>query len=206
VRIALLGVLGCVSPAAPVATPPPATPVAITIDAAVAPVPDAPVVEDVVVDAAPPPLAVLRQLPGIAIVESMNEARHEHGGKPASIGNVAVNFEVTDHRSHAVAAERVELLRAHCRETAWHDRTPLKIAEYQLYDWTNPDPLATSKSRIALPAAPGRYQVSSGFAAVAAYQACDRFGFALRLVVDGARMDLEVPLEVIRFEPLRHKH
>jgi hypothetical protein len=208
VRIALVALVGCASPAAPsrgVTAAPPAPAIAVDAPSAIA-VPDAPVVEDVVVDAAPPPLAVLRQLPGIAIVESVNEARHEHGGKPATIGHVAINFEVADRRAHAVSAERVEMLRAHCRESAWHDRTPLHITEYQLFDWTNPDPLATSKSRIALPTAPGRYQVAIGFASVTAYQACDRFGFALRLVVDGARVDLELPLDVIRFEPLRHKH
>jgi hypothetical protein len=58
---------------------------------------------------------------------------------------------------------------------------------------------------VTLPATPARdpYVISVRFAPVDAYQACDRFAFAVRLVVDGTAVELEAPLQVTRYEPLR---
>ena len=157
---------------------------------------------DVVDTAPPPPLAVLQRVPGVAIFESRNFSSHGHGGPPASLDNVFVILEIEDRRPHAISADRVELLRASCRETAWHDRTPLHITGYRLYRDTA-DPIANNPSRLALPAVPGQYSISIDFTAVPAYQACDRFGYAVQLIIDGARVPLELPLDIKRLEPLR---
>jgi len=149
-------------------------------------------------------LAVLQGFPGLDLVESSNHAFHEHGGDAAKISHAALTFEVRDGRAHVIAVHRIELLRAHCREDTWHDRTRLTITGYEAYAWTSHDPIATGRARVTLPAGdPQRYGVTVRFAPVAAYQACDRFGFAIDLVVDGARFQTEIPLDVTRFEPLR---
>jgi hypothetical protein len=43
------------------------------------------------------------------------------------------------------------------------------------------------------------------FAPVPVYQACDRFAFGVTLLVDGKRRGAEVPLRVVRMEPLRRR-
>ena len=163
---------------------------------------DDPPVTDVVVTARPTPLAVLQRVPGVAIFESRNFASHGHGGPPASLDHVFVILDIEDRRSHAISADGVELLRASCGETAWHDRTPLHVTGYRLYRDTE-DPIAKNSRRLAMPAVPGHYSISIDFAAVPAYQACDRFGFAVQLIIDGARVPLELPLDIKRLEPLR---
>lgn len=75
-----------------------------------------------------PQLATLHQLPGIAIVESVNFAHHAHGGAAASIDQVAINFKVVDNRPHTITAESVAMLRASCGEVSWRDRIALKLA------------------------------------------------------------------------------
>jgi len=152
---------------------------------------------DVFSNARSQPLAVLQRVPGIAIMESRNFAQHAHGGPPASLDRVFITFEIEDRRPHAISAERVELLRASCRETAWRDRTPLHLTGYRLYRDTE-DPIAKSPVRLALPTVPGEYSIEIAFKAISAYQACDRFAFAVKLVIDGARLSLELPLDIKR--------
>ena len=152
---------------------------------------------DVFSNARSQPLAVLQRVPGIAIMESRNFAQHAHGGPPASLDRVFITFEIEDRRPHAISAERVELLRASCRETAWRDRTPLHLTGYRLYRDTE-DPIAKSPVRLALPTVPGEYSIEIAYKAISAYQACDRFAFAVKLVIDGARLSLELPLDIKR--------
>jgi hypothetical protein len=54
-----------------------------------------------------------------------------------------------------------------------------------------------------VPAKPDLYSVGASFTGVSAYQACDRFAFAITLVVDGRSVSIEAPLRVKRYEPLR---
>jgi hypothetical protein len=214
VRIALLALVGCAS-AAPTAAPTttaPTTTAASTVPTELPPLPsrppepktakDDPPEPDVFSNPHSQPLAVLQRVPGVAIMESRNFAQHGHGGPPASLDRVFIIFEIEDRRPHAISAQRVELLHASCRETAWRDRTPLHVTGYRLYRDTE-DPIAKSPLRLALPAVPGEYSIEIAFTAIRAYQACDRFAFAVQLVVDGARIPLELPLDIKRLEPLR---
>lgn len=150
-----------------------------------------------------PTFVVLHKLPGIDVVESTNHGRHMHGGPAASIGEASIRFQVTDKRAHKVSVTRLEFLDGHCRETTWSSRKRLKIVGHAAHDWDNVDPIATGKTGVTLPAVPDLYSVEVSFPPISAYQACDRFAFAVRIVVDGKRLDLEVPLEIKRYEPLR---
>ncbi|MBA3391359.1 MAG: hypothetical protein H0T89_01890 [Deltaproteobacteria bacterium] len=179
--------------------------VTATVDAATASAPPDPPPDDPPEPAdAPVVFEVAQSFPGIDLVESVNHARHEHGGKAASIGHASIKFEVRDGRAHTIEVKAIELLRAHCREEKWRDRTRLKITGHEAFNWTSSDPIAKGKASVALPAnPPQRYSVRVQFVPVDAYQSCDRFGFAVDLVVDRVRFKTELPLEVMRFEPIR---
>lgn len=150
-----------------------------------------------------PTLAVLHKLPGISVVDSVNQGRHMHGGPAASIGQASIRIQVTDKRAHKVSVTRLEFLGGHCRETTWSSRKRLTIVGHTAHDWDDVDPIASGKTSVTLPAVPDLYSVDVLFPPISAYQACNRFAFAVRLVVDGKRIDLEVPLEIKRYEPLR---
>ncbi len=151
-----------------------------------------------------PTFAVLHALRGIDVVESVNHASHMHGGDAASIHDAALNVLVTDGRVHTVKVTKLELLRGHCRTTTWASRTPLGVTGYTVNDWDSVDPLATGTSSVTLPAKSDLYSVTVSFDGVSAYQACDRFAFAVSVVVDGTVVAIEVPLQIKRYEPLRN--
>ena len=152
-----------------------------------------------------PDFPVLHALPGIDVVASSNQASHMHGGSPASIEGASVNVVVKDSRAHTIEVTKLELLRGHCREKTWTSRDSLTVSGYEVYDWDNVDPLAkhAAFAPLKLPAKPELYSVKVLFDAVSVYQACDRFAFAIWIVVDGKSLDLETPLDVKRYEPLR---
>ncbi len=150
-----------------------------------------------------PTFAVLHALRGIDVVESVNHASHGHGGDAASIHDASFNVLVTDGRVHTVKVTKLELLRGHCRTTTWDSRTPLAVTGYRVNEWDSFDPIATGTSSVKLPAKSDLYSVMASFAGVSAYQACDRFAFATQLVIDGTRVAIEAPLQVMRYEPLR---
>ena len=151
-----------------------------------------------------PNLAAIQALPGIDVVESANQASHVHGGDGASIDHASVNFLVKDGKTHTLEVGKLEMLRGHCRETTWTSRELLVVTGYAMYDWDSADPLAKLPpfAKVRLPAKPDLYSVSIGFDAFSVYQACDRFAFAIRMVVDGKPVELEVPLQVKRYEPI----
>lgn len=151
-----------------------------------------------------PVLAVLQALPGIDVVESLNQASHVHGGDGASIDHTTVNFMVKDSKPHTLEVTKLEMLRGHCRETTWTSRDALAVTGYEVFDWDSADPLAkyAAFAKVRFPAKPDLYSVSVKFEAMSVYQACDRFAFAVRMAVDGKVLDFEVPLDVKRYEPL----
>lgn len=160
------------------------------------------------IDAAAPPNArpvfeVLHALAGIDVVESETRVWHIHGGAPAKVYVASINVVVKDARAHTIRATGLELLRGHCRTTTWDSRTALAITGYTLHDWDSADPIATGATKITLPATSDLYSVGIEFQGVSAYQACDRFAFAVQLVIDGTKVSLEVPLQVTRRDPLR---
>ncbi len=150
-----------------------------------------------------PTFAVLRSRPGIDIVESINHASHIHGGDAATIDHASINVLVTNRKAHTLSVKKLELLRGLCQSTTWESRKVLKVTGYAGYDWDSADAIASGKTNVTLPAKPDLYQVSVAFAGVSAYQACDRFAFAVQLVVDGTRVAIEVPLQIKRKQPLR---
>lgn len=149
-----------------------------------------------------PTFAVLRSRPGIDIVESVNHASHLHGGDAASIDHASINVLVTNTKAHTIAVKKLELLRGHCRTATWESRKVLKVTGYHAYDWDSADAIASGTKAVTLPVKPDLYQVSVAFAGVSAYQACDRFAFAVQLVVDGKPVAIEVPLQIKRKQPL----
>jgi hypothetical protein len=151
-----------------------------------------------------PILAVMRGLPGIDVVESVNQASHVHGGEAAAIDHAQINFQVKDTKPHALEVTKLEMLRGHCRETTWSSRDALVVTGYAVYDWENTDPLAkfAAFAKVRLPNTPDLYSVAVTFDSLSVYQACDRFAFAVKMVVDGKALEIEVPLQVKRYEPL----
>ncbi|MEO8703769.1 MAG: hypothetical protein ABI867_27210 [Kofleriaceae bacterium] len=150
-----------------------------------------------------PKLAVKKALPGVDVVESVNQASHVHGGSPVSITEASVNLVVKDGKAHTVVVSKLELLRGNCNETTWSSRDVLKPLGYEIHDWDTVDPVAKGTTKITLPAKSDLYSMSVRFAPVSAYQACDRFAFSVRMLVDGKPVALEAPLQIKRYEPLR---
>jgi hypothetical protein len=185
-------------PAAPLHVAPVAVAPAATSDASTAPSD-----EEASTPVTRPSFAVLRALPGIDVLESENHARHVHGGAAASIGAATIRVRVRDTRPHSIVVTRLALLRGHCRETTWSDRRTLTPVGYEVHDWDHHDPLASEAARATVPGTPDLYAVTVRFAPVDAYQACDRFAFDVQLDIDGTPLELELPLHVMRFEPLR---
>lgn len=155
-----------------------------------------------------PELKKLRELgPGIDLVETINLKMHVHGGKPATINAMAVNVRVHDGKPHAIAIDRVQMLRANCNNPAgtWDSRVALRVAGLELYDWDYVAPESSGKEKVTTPAKNDLYQVKVALSPAEAYQACDRFAFAFRAEVDGTKVTLELPLSVMREEPLRNE-
>jgi hypothetical protein len=149
-----------------------------------------------------PQLAVLHALPGIDIIESSNSAIHDHGGKPADISHVRINVRVYGGR-HIIRVTSLALLDGRCGTTTWSTRTPLTPQGHKLTTWSGAVVFASRTDEIAVPLQPDRYSIAINFPAVPVYQACDRFAFAVTLSVDDTPVDLELPLDVTREEPLR---
>lgn len=203
--IVILLAMGCAGSEVTQVKPPPADePPKPASDAA----PLARTQADAAIDAATPSrerpvFAVLHARPGIDVVESVNHASHMHGGSPASITHASLNVVVKDAGPHVVSVAKLELLHGHCHKTTWTKRDLLKVKGYEVHDWDAVDPVATGTTDVTLPHAPDLYSVYVQLATPAlAYSACDRFAFAVKLVIDGTPLALEVPLDVTRYESL----
>jgi hypothetical protein len=147
-------------------------------------------------------LKTLHSFPGIDLVESINSARHEHGGPPAKVYRATMNFEVRDMRAHRIEVRSIAVVFDHCgKKKAKGDVKPRKLLGHELYTWDSADPIATGKAGVVTPAGkPERYSVTVAFDGLETYTGC---GFAIDLVVDRVRKQIELPLNIIRFEPLR---
>ena len=155
-------------------------------------------------DDKPVELAVLHAFPGIDVVESINQARHEHGGPPAPLSEVTINFEVRDARAHSISVKKLEIVFSNCGPKQKREKTdvkPLKITGHELYTWDDVDPIAKGAASVSTPSGgPKRYSVQATFDGITTYSAC---AFAIDLVVDRVRKKIELPLTIKRFEPLR---
>ncbi len=153
-----------------------------------------------------PKLAVVHAFAGLDLVETINQEMHIHGGTPATVAKARMNFQLRDGKTHVVIAKKLELLHGYCNDPKkWAERKLLAVSGYQVNDWDHADAVASAKDRANLPAKRDLFQVVVAFEGVSAYQACDRFGFALSLDVDGKTAEVELPLDVIREEPLRKR-
>jgi hypothetical protein len=153
---------------------------------------------------APPDREILAHHGGIDLLESPNYASHTHGGPPAELHRANLSFANVDGREHGISVHKVELLRSHCGEkTGWHSRKKLKIRSISLSSWNESSPISSHASKITVPAGQNTYRLSVAVDSFTVYQACDRFGFGLSLRVDGVDAQIELPLRVKRYEPMR---
>ena len=151
-----------------------------------------------------PKLATVHGFTGVDLVETLNQEMHIHGGDPALVAKAHLNFNVRDGKAHVVVAKKLELLHGYCNDKQkWATRTALPVTGYRVNDWDRVEPISSTKDKATLPAKKDLFQVELAFKGQLAYQACDRFAFAMSLVVDGTAAAVELPLDVIREEPLR---
>ncbi len=151
-----------------------------------------------------PKLAVVHAFEGVDLVTTINQETHVHGGDPALVAEAHLNFQNRDGKAHAVVAKQLELLHGYCNDKKkWATRTKLPVTGYRVNDWDHVATLSAAKDKATLPAKQDLFQVTMTFTGQEAYQACDHFGFAMSLVVDGKAAPIEIPLDVIREEPLR---
>lgn len=139
---------------------------------------------------------------GVEVLPVTGYAQHVHGGAPAKVASTSLRLEAGDAAPHEVRVVGVELLSRVCRETAWSSRSPLQVRGVT---WS---PSPDGEDEDVAGAVPVLTVAGSGvlrvrFDAVSVYQACDGFGFAVSLELDGVAHEVEVPLEVKRYEPLR---
>ncbi len=127
-----------------------------------------------------------------------------HGGAPAKVHTLWINLDNALGRAHRVRVTKLSWLRSHCRSTGWDSSKPLRVASLDVNAWDELDPSVTGTSSVVLPARADWYQLRVHFDGITAYQACDRFGAEVELEVDGRRVTIELPYNVVRYEPLRH--
>ena len=149
-----------------------------------------------------PELAVKHAFPGIDIVSSINDARHEHGGPPAKLDHVVINFEVRDTRAHTLSVRKVEIVQLECgkkRDPKLIDT--LKIVDHELYTWEDLDPIAKDKASVKTPAGMAqRLGLHVNFEGITSYTGC---AFLVDIVVDRVRKKIELPLQIKRMQPVR---
>lgn len=148
-----------------------------------------------------PELAVLHSFPGIDLVETINDVQHGHGGPPAKVNHAFINFEVRDVRAHKIEVRSISIVFDHCRG-AKKRKTDVQrraLQGLELSTWHGVDPIAKGKASVSTPAGkPAGYGVKVLFDGVATYSGC---GFAIDLVVDRVRKQIELPLTITRLEP-----
>lgn len=143
---------------------------------------------------------VATQVGKLSLRGGYNEYRHAHGGAPARVGLARFQVSNQDAKPQLLEILGIELLHGHCREQGYSSRMRLRIAE-ALVD----DKPAKRWQELIVPAG-STSALSLGFQAVAAYQGCDRFAFALRVRSGAAVKTIEAPLRIVRMEPLRPHH
>jgi len=119
-------------------------------------------------------------VPAVELGPGRNHVIHTHGGDGAIVSRVELVVHADDDRAHTIEVRGIELL----------------VGSGNAKDWFSRTPLAVENRVIAVPA--GARRVYLTFAAVEVYNACERFAFAVDVVIDGDRRSLEVPLTVER--------
>jgi hypothetical protein len=145
-------------------------------------------------------LATLHAFPGVDLVESVNDVTHDHYGPPAKVHQAFLNFEVLDTRAHQIEVRSIAVVVDNCgKKKAKGDVKPRKLAGHELYAWDSSDPIAKGKAGVRTPPGkPDRFTVEVEFASFDTTRAC---GFAIDIVVDRVRKQIELPLRIIREEP-----
>ena len=155
-------------------------------------------------DADVPELASLAIVGGVELLESANFGSHAHGGSPAELDEARLNLANRDGKPHAISVSRIELLDAHCgKDQGWDRRERLDLRGVDLTIWNEADPVSEGKTGVQVPDVARTYQLTAHVAPFKVYQACDRFGFAMHLDIDGQAHLVELPLRVKRYNPIR---
>jgi hypothetical protein len=123
----------------------------------------------------------------LKIVGEEQTVYHTHGGPGAMVSSFTLRVTNGSRAAHTVAVGTLELLHGSPSEREWKSAQPLPVLEPSA-----PVPIA--------PGADARLTLT--FDAVEVYQAYDRFGFRVKLTVDGAPREIVTDLDVEREEPL----
>jgi len=138
-------------------------------------------------------LEVLHEFPGIDIVFSVNDRIMQHGGRPASIDNMSINFEVRDTRAHTIAVRDLAMTSDCKSKKRKFDKLKIKGLELSPWDSNKPDKGTASVSTPSGKAA--RYQLRVRFDEVKSSEGC---AFAVDLVIDRVRKKIELPLRITK--------
>lgn len=134
------------------------------------------------------------------VLPTHHEVWHTHGGDAAWIYSLSCALQNVTSKPVSVEVMSVELLIGHCVQPGWFSRTPLAL---QKMEWSSDPSQKTGKSQGA------KHHIAPDQAAyaqltykpVSVYNACERFAYGVKLLVDGAPQTLELPLNVVREEP-----
>ncbi len=150
-----------------------------------------------------PHFDTLYELPGIDIVESINEYTHQTGDGGANIDDAHIYMRNNDGASHVFRVKKLELLHGHCGSQKWQERTTIAIKDLQtdVYDESDTVVHAGPKDKIAVPAVKDIVTLEASFKAMRIYNECDRYAFAFQLEVDGKVKPIELELLINRNEP-----
>lgn len=144
---------------------------------------------------APPPAAVIGE---VAVYGNGNTHYHVHRGPPAQVAGADFRLENRGTAARPVTILRLELLHGHCSKKDSFSSEDLPISEVRIDDVVQ----TQRPARFQVPAGK-TVRASLGFPARGLYNACERFAFRLRLRAGSAEGSVEVPLHIIREEPLR---
>jgi hypothetical protein len=148
-----------------------------------------------------PRYETLYELPGIDIVESINEYSHEKGDGGANIDDVHIYMTNKDGNPHVFRVKKLELLHGHCGSQKWQERTAITVKSLEAFAWDASEPSETSKDKVTVPAVKDMVSVRANFKAMRIYNECDRFAFAIQLEADGKLTPIELELLIKRNEP-----
>jgi hypothetical protein len=143
----------------------------------------------------------LYELPGIDIVESINEYTHDKGDGGAVIDDVHIYMTNKDGKPHVFRIKKLELLHGHCGSQKWKERSAIAVKNVEAFAWDESEPSDTGKDKVTVPAVKDMVSVRANFKSMRVYNECDRFAFAIQLEVDGKLTPIELELLIKRNDP-----
>lgn len=141
-----------------------------------------------------------QQLGPLWVLPTHNEVWHIHGGDSAWVYRLSWALQSDVDRAVVVEVLSVELLIGHCVRPGWFSRTPMELKKIEWAADRSAQAAKTQGAKHSIAANQAVYGEIS-YKPVSVYNACERFAYGLKLLVDGAPQTLEVPLRVVREEP-----